>query len=473
MTEEQHLTTQDQHYQEILLIKIRIIEMLEQRDFSGIREWISSFPPPYQAEIIQMLQSREQGIIFRLLPQKKAAEVFEYLDISSQEDLLKALGQNEVAAILNDMSPDDRTHLLEELPGELTKRLLSLLSPEEKKIAQTLLGYPENSIGRLMTSDYIAVRSEWAIKEALDYIRTHGQDSETLNVIYVTDGNGKLIDDIRVREFLLAPLENKVESLMDYQFIAMTSLDDQEEAVHVFRKFDRVALPVTDSMGILIGIVTIDDIIDVAEEEATEDIQQIAGMEALEEPYMTTSFLRMVKKRGVWLILLFIGEMLTATAMAYYEHEIASAVVLALFIPLIISSGGNSGSQAAALVVRAIALGELSFRDGIKVLKRECLTGLLLGGILGSIGFIRVAFFASVFHTYGDHWFLIASTVFFSLVSVVMLGTLSGAMLPLILKRVGLDPATSSVPFIATLVDVTGIILYFTIASFLLKGVLL
>ncbi|MEP6603500.1 MAG: magnesium transporter, partial [Spartobacteria bacterium] len=348
-----------------------------------------------------------------------------------------------------------------------------------RRVAQSLLGYPEGSVGRLMTPDFIAVDEEWSVKQVLDHVRENGQDSETLNVIYVVDERGKLIDDLRIREFLLKPLEAKVSEIRDQTFTALKVNDSQEEALNAFRKYDRTALPVVDSNDVLVGIVTSDDMLDVAEEEATEDIQKFGGMEALDEPYMRISLLQMVRKRAGWLIILFLGEMLTATAMARYQDELAKALVLALFLPLIISSGGNSGSQASTLMIRAMALGEVTLRDWWQVMRREIQAGILLGLILGVIGFIRVGFWAMVaekyFHRqpYGEHWAQVALTVSIALVGVVLWGTLSGSMLPFLLRRIGADPATSSAPFVATLVDVTGLIIYFSIALLIMKGSML
>jgi magnesium transporter len=276
-----------------------------------------------------------------------------------------------------------------------------------------------------------------------------------------------------MRELLLNPLGKRISDMMDYQFVTLSATDLKETAVDVFRKYDRTALPVVDAEGKLVGIVTIDDVLDVAEEEATRDIQQLGGLEALDEPYVTTPLLAMVKKRATWLVILFVGELLTATAMGFFEEEIARAVVLALFVPLIISSGGNSGSQAATLIVRALALGEVGLHDWWMVMRREILSGLMLGGILGTIGFLRIALWSAFSDIYGPHWPLIAATVGISLVGIVLWGSLSGSMLPFILKRAGLDPATSSAPFVATLVDVTGLVIYFTVAFVVLHGTLL
>ena len=415
----------------------------------------------------------EQIIVFRHLPRKLVVDTFQYLLPSVQERLLKAISPEEAAEILNAMSPDDRTMLLEKLPDPASQEVLQLLTPDERAVAVSLLEYPQDSVGRLMTPDYVSVREHWSVQQVLDYIRTHGHDSETLNHVYVVNEKRTLIDDIRMRQFLLSGLTDRVSDLMDHQFVALRATDSQEAAVAVFRREDRTALPVIDEQGKLVGIVTIDDVLDVAEEEATEDIQKIGGMEALDEPYMEISLLRMVKKRAGWLVLLFLGEMLTATAMGFFEREIERAVVLALFIPLIISSGGNSGSQASTLVIRSLALSEVALRDWWKVLRREILSGLALGSVLGSIGFLRITLWSAFSDVYGPHWLGVALTVALALIGVVLWGTLAGSMLPFALRRLGFDPATSSAPFVATLVDVTGLIIYFSIAAVILRDSLL
>ena len=324
-----------------------------------------------------------------------------------------------------------------------------------------------------MTPDFVSVRKEWTLRHVLDHVRAHGRDSETLNVIYVVNGNNRLIDDLRIREILLAPLHAVVSDLCDNRFVSLNATDDKKEAVKVFRQYDRTVLPVIDSHGRLVGIVTLDDVLDVAEEEATREIQKFGGLEALDEPYMSTPLLEMIRKRATWLVILFVGEMLTATAMGYFETEIKRAVVLALFVPLIISSGGNSGSQAATLIIRALALGEVKLRDWWRVMRREVLSGLLLGLILGTIGFLRIALWSAFSSLYGEHWMLVGLTVSCSLLGIVLWGTLTGSMLPFILKRLGMDPATSSAPFVATLVNVTGLIIYFSVALVILHGTLL
>ncbi len=453
--------------------------MIEARDFAALREVFREWPPADVAEVILDLPEDEQVIIFRVLPHDLAADVFEYLGFDAQEQLLRAMAHEQVVGILNEMAPDDRTALLEELPSAAARQLIRLLTPEERRIATALLGYPEDSVGRLMTPDFIAVHEDWTVQQVLDYVREHGRDSETLNFVYVVDERGKLIDDVRMREFLLRPLTAKVSDIRDQTFGALNVTDSQQDALNVFRKYDRAALPVVDSNGVVVGIVTADDMLDVAEEEATEDIQKFGGMEALDEPYMRIPLWRMVRKRAGWLIILFLGEMLTATAMASYQEELAKALVLALFLPLIVSSGGNSGSQASTLMIRAMALGEVTLRDWWRVMSREVQAGLSLGLILGAIGVVRVAIWAIIGEQYlhrqpyGPHWPLVAITVGISLVGVVIWGTLSGSMLPFLLRRIGADPATSSAPFVATLVDVTGLIIYFSIALVIMRGVML
>jgi magnesium transporter len=312
------------------------------------------------------------------------------------------------------------------------------------------------------------------VQHVLDYVREYGHDSETLNVIYVVDDRGKLIDDLRIREILVRPLTTKVSEIRNDAFAALNVNDSQEAALNIFRKYDRVALPVVDSNGVLVGIVTSDDMLDVAEAEATEDIQKLGGMEALDEPYTTIPLLRMVKKRATWLIILFLGEMLTATAMQGYNSEIEKAAILAMFLPLIISSGGNSGSQATTLVIRAMALGDLHLGDWFRVVRKELLSGVSLGLILGIIGFFRITLWQYLhIFDYGKYHWLVAFTVGVALVGVVLWGTLSGALLPFLLRRCGLDPAASSAPFVATLVDVTGLVIYFNVALFILRGTLL
>jgi len=387
---------------------------------------------------------------------------------------MQTLPPSKTAELLNELPADDRTSFLEELPSNAVRELIKLMDPNERKITLSLLGYPENSVGRLMNPDYVYVYEYNTVAEVLDTIRKVGKNTETIDVIYVINEKGELLDDIRIREFILADPDMKVADLMDERTIALNAFDDQEVANEAFKMNNRVALPVVSNSNKLLGIVTIDDVLWVASEEFSEDIQKIGGTEALDQPYLEMPLLRLFKKRIVWLIVLFLGEMLTATAMAYFEDEIAKAVVLALFVPLIISSGGNSGSQASTLIIQAMAVGEISLRDWWRVMRREISSGLLLGTVLGLVGFLRIFVWHSVTpEIYGEHWMMLGITVGVALLGVVLWGTLCGSMLPMILKRLGADPAVSSSPFVATLVDVTGLIIYFSVAFLTLSGKLL
>lgn len=450
-----------------------IRELLAAHEHATLAEVLERWMPVDVASLLAQLNDEEDIHLLRTLPPRLAAQTFEYLDLPTQERLLAALADQDASRILDDMSPDDRTALLEDLPDDRAERLLGLMSPDQREIARRLLHYNQDSIGRLMTPDYVAVQRDWTIRRVLDHVRAHGKKSETLGVLYVVDSDGRLVDDITIGKFLMAPLHAHVQDLLGKSFVALKTTDDKKAAVALFRKYDRTALPVIDAQGVLVGIVTIDDVMDVADREATRELQRFGGLEALDEPYVATPFFALVKSRASWLIILFVGEMLTATAMGFFEKEIEKAVVLALFVPLIISSGGNSGSQAATLIIRALALGELKLRDWSRVLRREVMAGLMLGGILATIGFLRISIWSAFSHVYGPHWLLVAITVAASLIGVVLWGTMSGSMLPFLLKRLGFDPATSSAPFVATLVDVTGLVIYFTVALLVLRGTLL
>ncbi len=454
-------------------IKLEISALLERRDYPRLKRVLEPWLPADLAPLIADLTVEELAILFRASSRELAATTFTYIPIEAQKKLLKVLTQDQAAALLNALPPDDRTAFLNELPLDVAIQMLAMLTPDERKVAQSLLAYPEHSVGRMMTLDYVAVRPEWSVREALDYIREYGYDRETLNVVFVVDEGGHLIDDIRVRRLLLSPLDRPLRELLDGNYAMLNPTDDREKAVRIFQQFDRVALPVTDEMRKIIGIVTVDDMLDVAQAEATEDIQKLGGTEALDEPYITIALHRMVKKRASWLVILFLGEMFTATAMSYFDDEIKRAAVLANFMPLVISSGGNSGSQASTLVIRALALGEFKLRDWWRVMRRELAAGTALGVILGAVGFLRIALWSTFSDIYGTHWPLIAATVGVSLVGIVLWGSLMGSMLPLIIKKCGFDPAASSAPFIATLVDVTGLIIYFSVAVVILRGTLL
>jgi magnesium transporter len=440
--------------------KLAIRQFLDDQNIADVAELINE-NPEFEAQIIANLSIH------------RAASTFKILDFPTQKRIVSDLSSFKTAELLNELQADDRTDFLEDLPKEVLRDLIKLLDPEERVITLSLLGYPEGSVGRLMTPDYVYVYEHNTVEEVLQIIRKYAKNTETIDVIYVINDKGQLMDDLRLKEFILAAPDKLVNELMDERVIALDVTDDQEHANQVFKMNNRVALPVVDNNNVLLGIITIDDILWVAQEEFSEDMQKMGGTEALDEPYLEMPLLKLFRKRVSWMVVLFLGEMLTATAMSYFEDEIAKAVVLALFVPLIISSGGNSGSQASTLIIQAMAVGEITLADWWHVLRREILSGLMLGCVLGFIGFTRVAIWQQVTHTYGEHWFFIGATVGVSLVGVVLWGTLSGSMLPLILKRLGADPAVSSAPFVATLVDVTGLIIYFSVAYLFLQGLLL
>jgi len=432
------------------------------------------FNPQDIAERLSELRADERLIAFLKVPKEYKADVFSHLDPDFQEETIRHIGSDEVSEILNAMTPDDRTALFEDFPDELIKYSINHLNPQERRVALKLLGYDADSIARLMTPYYIQIRKEWTVKRCFQQIKKLGTKVETMNHLYVVDERNRLIDDIMIGSLLLAEEDTLISEITDNHFVAITTTTSKEDAVPYFEKYDRSALPIVTENGVLVGIVTIDDILDQIASQNTEDIQKFGGVDALDLPYTQTSWTEMIKKRATWLVILFFSEMLTASAMGYFEHEIEKAVVLALFVPLIISSGGNSGSQAATLIIRAMALQELNLRDWWYVMRKEIVSGLCLGGILGIIGFIRIMMWQKMgLFDYGEYWLFIALSISVSLVLIVLWGTLSGSMIPFVLKRLKLDPATSSAPFVATLVDVTGLIIYFSIAGMFLAGRLL
>lgn len=441
--------------------KLEIREFLNHQNIADVADLVYEFPD-FESQIIAHMSVH------------RAASVFKILEFPTQKRIIQTLPPNTIASLLNELPADDRTDFLEELPSNAVRELIKLLDPEERKITLSLLGYPENSIGRLMTPDYVYIYPDNSIEEVFATIRKYGKDSETINVIYVINDKGELLDDIRIRDFILSPPDRLVSELMDNRVVALHAYDDQETASEVFKMNNRVALPVVSNSNKLLGIVTIDDMLWVAGEEFGEDMQKMGGTAALEEPYIEMPLFRLFKKRVIWLIILFFGELITITAMQQFEEEIAKVVILATFIPLIISSGGNSGSQASTLIIQAMALGEVTIRDWWQIMRREIISGLLLGVTLCLIGLgvITAWHFLSP-ETFGIHYLRIGLTVGLSLVGIVLWGSLMGSMLPLLLKRLGADPAASSTPFVATLVDVTGLLIYFSMAYLLLSGTLL
>jgi magnesium transporter len=531
------------------LLQADFEEIIAARDWEGLRDALSELDSADIAELIIDLPAEVEGIIFRVLPRERAADVFEHLPIDYQQQLIQSLSGPEIQSILNEMTPDDRTRLFEELPAEATRRLLEQLSPEELKSARELLGYPPGTAGRYMTPEYVALPPDIIARKALERIRRTGRGKETLSILYIVNEKGRLLEDLRLGSLVLADPEMMIGDIEDRPVVSIPATASVEDVIAAFEQYDRVALPVVDKDMHLLGIVTHDDVLEYAEKRATREIQQLGGSEALDAPYFDVGFWSMVKKRGGWLAILFLGEMLTATAMGYFEGEIEKAAVVALFVPLIISSGGNSGSQGTSLIIRSLALKEIRLRDWWRVFGRELRTGLALGLFLGVIGLARISAWQGLSHApgvgsffqthgsrdeqripegmklvtsdvelsstvhipsfnipkssqiskgmlvpletqlpaevattvrshehptaYGRHWLLIGLTVFFSLIGVVTWGSLSGSMLPFILRRIGFDPATSSAPFVATLVDVTGLIIYFVVAKIVLSGTLL
>ena len=411
---------------------------------------------------------------FLLLAGEAKAEVFPYFDSEIQQELILNLGNEATKELFNELAPDDRTLLLTDFPDSIIKEIINLLDQKEREQALNLLGYESDSIARLMTPHYIQARKDWTVKRVLESIKIHGKKAETLNFVYVVNDKNKLIDDLRIGQLLMAEDSTLIEELMDKNFIAIRTTEKIEESLAIFDKYDREALPIVTEKGILVGIVTFDDLLEQIEQRDTEDMQKFGGMEELDLSYTKTSLSDLVKKRAGWLVVLFLGELLTASAMGHYDDEIAKAVVLALFVPLIISSGGNSGSQAASLIIRAMALKELQLRDWWYVMKKEFVSGLLLGGILGLLGFIRIVIWQETgIYDYGPYWLWVALSVSTSLLFIVLWGTLSGSLIPFLLRKMKLDPAAASAPFVATLVDVTGLIIYFSVSALFLAGKLL
>ncbi|MEX2435141.1 MAG: magnesium transporter [Balneolaceae bacterium] len=456
------------------LLKPEFDELIAAKDWVTIKEALDDVPAVDVAELLEELDPEVAVVIFRLLKKSKAADVFTYLSSGKGLELLEVFSRQQLSDVMNNLEPDERVALMEELPGDLTQRILNSMEPGNIAQVRRLLGYPPESIGRLMTTQYVRIKKQWTVEKSFDHIRKHARTAETVNVIYVVNEDEKLIDDLRLNQLILAEPDTLIEDIMDESFEALSAFDDQEVAVKMLSKYDRVALPVVDSGGILVGIVTVDDVIDVAEEETTEDMQLMSGMSALDKYYSETTISQMVRKRVGWLIMLFFGQMFTVTAMSAYEDTLAAAAMLALFIPMIISSGGNSGSQAATLIIRAISTDDIKLKEWKSVLGRELVSGLFLGTILGIMGsFVIGTWLVLRGEAMSVATVLQAVTVGSSLIGVVLFGNLSGSMLPFLMSKLGLDPAVTSAPFVATLVDVTGIFIYFSIAVLLLTGVVL
>ncbi len=427
-------------------------------------------------ELLEMwptLTAEERSESFQQLPREVADDFFLSLSAYDQAELLQQLPEGHRRLWVRLLSPDDAADLVQHWPADGRQAVLDLMDEVGRREVVALLAYAEDEAGGLMSPRFARLRPDMTTDEAIAYLRRQAGQLETIYYAYVLDSDQHLLGVVTFRHLFAADRTKTVREVMQANPISVSEETDQEELVKLFTQHHILAIPVVDGMHRMIGIVTVDDIVDVVEEEAGEDLQKIGGMEALDTPYLHTRLGDMIKKRAGWLSALFLGEMLTATAMGYFEAEIARAVVLALFIPLIISSGGNSGSQATTLVIRAMAMGEVRLRDWWLVVRREFAAGLALGAVLGVIGVSRILIWQAMSHPYGEHYFVIALTVGLSLVGVVMFGTLAGSMLPFLLRRLGLDPASASAPFVATLVDVTGLVIYFTMASIILRGTLL
>jgi magnesium transporter len=411
---------------------------------------------------------------FLLLPRDEAEDFFFSLDARDQAVVVTGMPPREQRSWVRLLPPDDAADLIQAAPEDKRESLLSLLDEPTRREVTALLAYSEDNAGGLMNPRYIRLRPEMTVDEAISYVRKQMREQpRTIYYGYVLDGEQRLLGVVSFRELFTAPARTRVAEIMKRQVSTIPEQMDQETVSHRFGESHLVALPVVDAENHMKGIVTVDDVVDVVREEATEDMQKVGGVEALDAPYLQIGMGPMIRKRVGWLCVLFLGEMLTASAMGFFEKEIARAVVLALFIPLIISSGGNSGSQATTLVIRAMALGEVKLRDWFRVIQREFIAGIGLGVVLAMIGFLRIVTWEGLFHTYGPQYLSVAATVASSLVGVVLWGTLAGSMLPFLLRRFGFDPASASAPFVATLVDVSGLVIYFTVAAIILRGKLL
>lgn len=441
-------------------IKTEIRELIKDKAWITLKYSLNEYDTFELAELIEEIEEKDEIILFRLLSRVQAKEVFQLLSHGKQEQIIEGLAQNtqKLSDLLNDLDPDDRTAFFEELPGTVTQQLIQCLSPEERRISIQLLGYPEDSIGRLMTPEYVAIKPQFTVEETFEHIRKYGRDSETLNVIYIVDNDWKLVDDIRIKELILASPQQKIEELMDRRFIALNAMDDQEMAIKIFQDYDRVALPVINDEGILIGIVSFDDIMDVVEEESTEDFHKFgAFQEAIANP-LTERVFSLYKNRVVWLVALVFMNIFSGAAMSGFESLIQSMVSLIFFLPLLIDSGGNAGSQSATLMIRSLATGDVEVSDWYKLIGKEVVVALLLG-VTMALAVAAVASFRAP---------EIVLVVAITMVLVVLNGSLIGLLLPFVFTKLKLDPATASAPLITSIADISGVIIYFTVASWIL-----
>jgi magnesium transporter len=437
----------------------KIKELIENRHWNELRGFAREIPAPDLADVLLSLEQAERILLFSSLPRDISAEVFASLEPQDRDDLLSGMTDEETRLLLADLPPDDRTQLFEDLPGQVTQRLLNLLTPADLKEARLLLGFPEESVGRLMTPDYVAVRPSWSLGHALDHIRRMGKGSETISIIYVVDETWRLLDALEIEVFILSDPQDKVDQIMDDTFIALSPLDDREQAVRMMERYDVSALPVVDDQGILLGIVTVDDVLDVAREEATEDFHKVGGVSPLRISYREASVWELYLKRVGWLLILVLVNLVSSTIIAAYEEVLAATLALAFFIPLLIDTGGNTGAQAASLMVRALATEDVELSQWIRVIFKELGEGLLLGLTMGLAAIILGYFIADL---------SVAIVVGVTMLALVIVSNIVGIALPFLLTRFGLDPAVASSPLITTIVDAAGLLIYFSIATLIL-----
>lgn len=448
---------------------------IEVGDKEFILQKLDELHPADAAEILNLFEDEEAVKAYLYLPEELAAEAILLLDDDKREMILSRLSSEEIAdKVIDNLATDDAADVLGELSDEQQDEVLSHVEDmEQASDIVDLLNYDPDTAGGIMAKELVKVHSSKNVWECVREIRRQAEGVENIYTIYVVDDEERLVGLLSLKNLLTKPLRTPITEVFNPGIVSVKTNTPAEEVAQVMDKYDLVVIPVVDSLNRLVGRITVDDIVDVIREENTEDVQKMGGVEALEEPYMNVPFWQMIRKRVGWLVVLFIGETLTVTAMSFYHDKIEKAVILAIFIPLIISSGGNSGSQASTLVIRALALGEITVRDWLRILKKELGSGIVLGAVLGAMGFLRVLIWTKWIDDYGPHWLLIGLTVSITLVGVVMWGCLMGSLLPLLLKRLGLDPAVSSTPFVATLVDVTGLLIYFNISMALLSGIML
>jgi magnesium transporter len=457
------------------LVAPDILDLLEEAP-GAIAKELEEFHPADLADVVELLPRDKVAAFFAALPAQRAADILEYVDEELRAELIEQFPTAQAAALVSQMSPDERTDLLVEMDEDVAEEIVSGLPDAERLETEQLLRYDPDTAGGLMTTEFVSVSADQHVDEALNAVRALARagSKEAMYAIYAIGKDGTLEGVLSLRELLAAPPGAKISDVAWTEVVSVSPHADRNEVALTTANYDLIAVPVVSESGHIMGVVTVDDVIDVMREVQTEDMQKMAGMEALDEPYTSIGFWAMIRKRGVWLCLLFIGELLTASAMQSFEDELKRALVLSLFVPLIVSSGGNSGSQATSLIIRAMALGELTLKDWWRVALRELPTGLVLGLFLGILGFVRIVLWQRLgFWDYGPHYVLLALTVSIAVVGVVAFGSLIGSMLPFALRRFKLDPASASAPFVATLVDVTGVIIYFAVALLILRGTLL